>query len=261
MGSYNSQYQSYYSTLQRGNRNRQYGNRVPSKGNARTLNKNFLVRRLFQELIGVLCLFLIVLICKIVKTPQTIQFYGYCKNVVSYNYDYKSLYQSVRNVNINELSSSIEDYIDKLKSDITGEKTIKEKVISEFIPPLNGKIISAFGNRVNPVTKKSEFHYGVDIEAAVGTEVKSCSGGYVKFIGEDDTLGKYVLIDHGIGIETKYADLKEIKVKKDDKVKEGDTIALSGNGGESASPQLHFELLYMGESKNPEEYIRLTYIP
>lgn len=256
MGSYNSQYQSYYSALQRGRRN----GRNYSKGTSKAFDKNFFVKRMLQELIGVLCLFFVVLICKAVKVQQTTEFYDYCKKMVVYNYDYKALFDSAKKVNINELNDTIENYIDKLKSQITGEKTIKEKVYSEFEPPLQGKTVSGFGSRTNAISGKGEVHDGIDFNVPEGTEVRSCSSGTVKYTGEDKTLGKYIIIDHGMGIETKYASLKEIKVKKDDKIKEGDVVALSGGSGESSSPHLHFELLYMGECKNPEEYIKLEAI-
>lgn len=70
-------------------------------------------------------------------------------------------------------------------------------------------------------------------------------------------MGNYILIDHGDGIETKYGHLKEIKVKKGDVVKAGSIIALSGNTGKSTAPHLHFEFLYMGENKDPKEFIAI----
>lgn len=65
------------------------------------------------------------------------------------------------------------------------------------------------------------------------------------------------MIDHGEGIETKYGHLNLLSVKKGIEVKKGEVIGKSGNTGKSTGPHLHFELLYMGESKNPEDYIAI----
>ncbi|MDP4087646.1 MAG: M23 family metallopeptidase [Bacillota bacterium] len=258
MGSYNSQYQSYYASIQKAGRGRQHTGRLSGGNKTRTLNKNLLMRRVLQELIGVFSLFLIVLICKAINTPQTLGFYNYCKNTVKYSFDYKALYYNVKDLDIDKLSSEVEDYIDKLKSGITGGKTIKETVSGEFNLPASGKIIKSYGDKSNSGDGENSFHYGVDISVPEGTEIKSCSTGAVKLIGEDEVTGKFILIDHGMGIETKYACLKDIRVNKNDEVKRGEVIALSGSSPESASTHLHFELMYMGENENPEEYINFV---
>jgi murein DD-endopeptidase MepM/ murein hydrolase activator NlpD len=260
MGSYNSQYQSYYASLLKSRRNNPYNRGTSASKSSEPFDKNRLMKRMLRELIGVFCLIIIVLACKIIKTPQTISVYNYCKEIVSYNYDYKAAFENLKSVNLQELSGKIQDYIENVKSGITGEETIKEKIGREFSAPLQGNIISGYGTRIDPVTNNNTFHYGVDIDAAEGTEVLSCNAGVVKFIGEDDILGKYIVIDHGIGVETKYANLKEITVENGMAVDDGEVIAFSGSSPEENIPQLHFELLYMGENKNPEEYIRLTYI-
>ena len=52
--------------------------------------------------------------------------------------------------------------------------------------------------------------------------------------------------------------LNEILIKKEDVVKKSQIIAKSGNTGKSTGPHLHFELLYMGENKNPNDYFSTT---
>lgn len=260
MGSYNSQYQSYYSSLAKSRRNNPYSRGTPSSKSSNPLDKSRLMKRVFRELIGVFCLVIIVLVCKIIKTPETNSIYTYCKDIVNYNYDYNTALEGLKGLDLQEVSSKIQDYIDNAKSQITGEDSFKDKISSEFIAPVQGEIISGYGSRLDPATDSNTFHYGVDIAVSEGSEVKCSASGVVKFIGEDDILGKYITIDHGIGVETKYANLKEIKVENGDSVESGEVIALTGAGYETKTLALHFELLYMGENKNPEEYIRLTYI-
>lgn len=73
---------------------------------------------------------------------------------------------------------------------------------------------------------------GINIEAEVGTEVKSCAVGEVKEVSNTVEDGNYVLIAHANGISTKYSNLsKDIKVNIGDKVTEETVI---GEVGESS---------------------------
>ncbi|WP_163194214.1 M23 family metallopeptidase [Clostridium thermarum] len=260
MGSYNSHYQSYYASLMKNRRNNSYYRGTSTSKGSNPFDRTKLAKRILRELTLVFCLFLLVLACKTIKTPETTNVYNYCKEIVNYNFDYKAAIESLKDMDLQELSVKIQDYMEDVKSSITGEETIKEKINREFSSPLQGKVVSGYGTRIDPVTNNSTFHYGVDIDAAVGTEVKSCSDGVVKSIGEDEILGKYIVIDHGIGVETKYANLEEVTVENGAAVNSGEVIGFSGADPRTNIPQFHFELLYMGENKDPEEYIRLTYI-
>jgi murein DD-endopeptidase MepM/ murein hydrolase activator NlpD len=169
-------------------------------------------------------------------------------------------FESLKTVDLREVSGKVQDYIDNIKAGLTGEESFKEKISKEFIVPTEGDIISGYGTRLDPDTNNNVFHYGVDINAQEGAEVKCSSDGVVKFIGEDETLGKYIIIDHSIGIETKYCNLKEIWVENGAGITSGEVIASVGSSAETKTPHLHFELLYMGENKNPEEYINFASI-
>lgn len=261
MGSYNSQYQSYYASLSKSRRNNPYSRGASSSSNSNPLARNRIVKRIFRELVGVFCLLIIILACKVVKTPETIEVYNYCKDIVNYNYDYKAAFESIKTVNLQEVSGKIEDYIENIKAQITGEQTYKDKINNEFIIPVQGEVTLGYGTTKNPETDSNIFHYGIDIATEENAKVVSSSEGVVKFIGEDAALGKYLIIDHGIGIETKYGNLKDIKVENGAGVAAGEVIAEVGSSAETETPHLHFELLYMGENKDPEEYINFMSIP
>ena len=135
---------------------------------------------------------------------------------------------------------------------------LEDKIKKEFILPIEVTETSAFGYRKDPITKKNKLHSGIDIDAKMNTDVKASFSGKIKECSEDSEQGKYILIDHGNGLETKYCHLNEILIKKEDVVKKSQIIAKSGNTGKSTGPHLHFELLYMGENKNPNDYFSTT---
>lgn len=78
----------------------------------------------------------------------------------------------------------------------------------------------------------------------------------IQNIKEDNLLGKTVDIKHNNEIISIYQSLGEVKVKKDDVVKQGDIIGKSGtsNFSKDLGDHLHFELIYKGQAVNPEEY-------
>lgn len=259
MGSYRYQYQNYYKSLV----NKKYSpnksaNSFTKSNSVQNNSSSKILNRLLRELVGVFCLLLIVLLCKIVKVPWTTEVYRYCRFIVDYSYDYNEIYSRITNLNMEEISGTIHSYIDNLKSDITGENTIKETIGNSFVEPVEGKIIRPYGESVDSSTDKKTFHYGIDIEIPIDTEIKSCADGTVKYVGEDKEYGKYIIIDHGLGVESKYANLKEMKVEVGKSVKSGDIIATSGSDYESQVPHLHFELIYMADNKDPQEYLKFS---
>lgn len=139
------------------------------------------------------------------------------------------------------------------------KKTVPIQPASDWILPVNGKIVSKFGDVVDGDTND-----GIDIKAALGTPVKAASSGTVVFAGEgrglDPGYGKTVLIKHASGddVVSSYTHLNDIKVKNGAKVATGDVIGSVGQTGDVSEPKLHFEITE-GEgaiSVNPSKYIK-----
>ena len=63
-------------------------------------------------------------------------------------------------------------------------------------------ITSPYGYRVHPILKTKRFHNGADLSAPAGTSVKAAHHGRVKRSAKDSISGRYVLLDHGFGIQT-----------------------------------------------------------
>jgi murein DD-endopeptidase MepM/ murein hydrolase activator NlpD len=248
MGSYNSQYESYYSTLV--NKRRNYGGygNGRNKSSSFKLDGNFFLKRLIRGLIGVFILFIFVITCKLIVTPQTEAAYKYSKEVLNQNYDYTVTLDGIKNFNFIGFEEKTMDWMENIKAKLTGGQTLKDKLKDSFMLPVEGAII-------DPAYNGKSDNAGIDIDVKEGTEVFCAYEGRVKDFGEDIQLGKYIIIDHGAGIETKYAHLSEILVKGEDSITKGDIIAKSGSTGNTTAPHLHFELLYMGENKSPQDYL------
>jgi murein DD-endopeptidase MepM/ murein hydrolase activator NlpD len=89
---------------------------------------------------------------------------------------------------------------------------------------------------------KSGFHNGVDFGIPSGTSVMAAADGKVIAIGNNGryAYGRYIAVDHGNGLVTMYGHLSSVTKKLGDRVKRGDTIAKSGNSGNSTGPHVHF---------------------
>ena len=123
------------------------------------------------------------------------------------------------------------------------------------IRPATGWTTSRFGYRISPFTGRREFHKGFDIANRKGTPIIATANGTVTFTGKKGSYGNIVVIDHGHGMVTRYGHTDKILVKRGDKVKRGDSIALVGNTGRSTGPHVHYEVHLNGIPVNPEKYI------
>ena len=70
------------------------------------------------------------------------------------------------------------------------------------------------------------------------------------------TYGILVMIDHGHGVETRYAHLSRVAVRVGQRVARGDIIGYSGNTGNSTGPHLHFEIRRNGVALDPLDFLR-----
>lgn len=147
-----------------------------------------------------------------------------------------------RALSLQELVNQLEDKSTKLSS-------------SPAIWPTQGWMTSRFGTRVSPFTGKRQFHAGIDIAGATGTDVLATANGKVVYAGKKGPMGNTVILDHGFGLRTHYGHNKEVTVKKGEKVVRGQVIALLGSTGRSTGPHLHYTVELNGKAVNPLDYI------
>lgn len=115
--------------------------------------------------------------------------------------------------------------------------------------PVQGVISSNFGMR------GGRPHEGLDIAAPHGTEIRAVAAGTVVYADSAGTYGLLVRIDHGNGIETRYAHASRLLVKPGDYVTANQVIARVGSTGRSTGPHLHFEVRVGGEAVDPIKWL------
>lgn len=99
-------------------------------------------------------------------------------------------------------------------------------------------------------------HHGVDIAVASGTAVFASEAGTVVSSGWIRGYGYQVLLDHGNGLQTRYAHNSKLLAAKGQSVTRGQPIALVGSTGRSTGPHIHFEVYAHGARVNPFRYLR-----
>jgi murein DD-endopeptidase MepM/ murein hydrolase activator NlpD len=104
-----------------------------------------------------------------------------------------------------------------------------------WIWPVEGKMTDVFGTREGK-------HFGIDVAAPTGTDVRTVADGEVMKSYRSESYGNVVFVKHTNGYETVYAHLHTRDVKEGDNVKAGEIIGTLGNTGQSSGPHLHFEV-------------------
>ena len=112
-------------------------------------------------------------------------------------------------------------------------------------------VSSYYGYRVHPIFGDKNYHMGLDIGIAEGTEILAGHDGRVMTAAYDSGYGNYVVLDDGNGLVSKYAHCSSLLVSAGQTVQVGDVIALVGNTGNSTGPHLHLEIIMNGQYLNP----------
>jgi murein DD-endopeptidase MepM/ murein hydrolase activator NlpD len=137
---------------------------------------------------------------------------------------------------------------------------LKQTVLKLTLPTLYPVDVpyrsSSYGWRHDPILGIRAFHSGLDFSAAQGEPIRATADGRVKTVGRGPDYGKYVVIDHGDRLETRYAHASKILVNEGDLVQREDVIGLVGNTGRSTGPHLHYEIRYNNRSLDPRQYLK-----
>lgn len=130
----------------------------------------------------------------------------------------------------------------KLSREAFAQWSDKEEVPLQFSTPVTGRLSSPFGLRRFFNDQARAPHSGLDIAAPQGTPVLAPAAGTVIETGEYYFNGNSVFIDHGQGLVSMYCHLETIKVKKGDKIAQGELVATVGMTGRATGPHLHWSV-------------------
>lgn len=186
-------------------------------------------------------------------------------------------YDQMARMTNSQLASELSFKVDQLEKELyiqaksydeltalTKSQELRMENIPAIQPVLNRdlkRVASGWGYRIHPIYHTKKFHYGMDFSAPTGTEVYATGNAKVEYVGWKQGYGNTVILDHGFGYQTLYGHLYKGLVRKGQKVKRGDVIALVGNTGQSVGPHLHYEVHINGKPVDPRNYYFIDLSP
>ena len=181
-----------------------------------------------------------------------------------------SYYEQITSMTNNQLAADLTLKVDVLEKELYVQSKSYDEIIEmaktreirmENIPAIQPvlnkdltRVASGYGVRIDPVYHVRKFHQGMDFTAPTGTEVFATGNARVSFVGWRQGYGNTVILDHGFGYQTVYAHLYKSLVRKGQKVRRYDIIALVGNTGKSTGPHLHYEVRLNDRPVDPRNY-------
>lgn len=141
--------------------------------------------------------------------------------------------------NVESNFKTYEEAVEGVNQMVEDAKYIKEHF--KLKHAISGTVTSIFGVRESDNEIVTSYHSGIDVAANKGTDICAAIGGEVITASTDTAYGKYIMIKTD-NMVTLYAHCSELKVKKGQKVNQGEVIAKVGSTGWSTGPHLHFEI-------------------
>lgn len=139
--------------------------------------------------------------------------------------------------------------------------TLQDGVIAvpSEAPIRNAALTSGFGVRSDPFGRGRAMHAGIDFAGPIGTPIYATADGVVSEAAfNSGGYGNLIKIDHGRGIETRYAHLHRMMVRAGERVRRGQLIGQMGSTGRSTGSHLHYEVRIDGRAVNPIPFMRST---
>ena len=189
---------------------------------------------------------------------------GTSKNIVKKVYKKEYKIQKIEGLPKKQVTPPKEFY-ERIRSDnkLIGQARSVNSNLSYFanefkIPIKNTIITGVYGSQriLNGIPKSP--HYGLDFAAKEGTEIKAMLDGVVT-LSEIDLYytGGTVIFDHGHGVSTLYMHMKDIFVKKGQKIKQGEVIGTVGKTGRSTGAHLDIRLNWFDVKLDPASVLKL----
>ena len=127
-----------------------------------------------------------------------------------------------------------------------------------FKLPIDSPMTSPFGTKRMYNGEERNFHGGLDLKAAVGTEIHAPQDGIVILAKDLYFTGNTVMLDHGYGVISLYAHMSKVRVKEGQRVKLGELLGLSGATGRVSGPHLHWTIYIHKIKVNPLTFMKVV---
>ncbi len=126
-------------------------------------------------------------------------------------------------------------------------------------PVRTAAFTSGYGVRSDPFRGAAAMHAGIDLAGPTGTPIHATADGIVREAAwNNGGYGRLIKIDHGRGIETRYAHLSSMSVSPGQRVTRGQVIGRMGSTGRSTGSHLHYEVRIDGRAVNPIPFMKST---
>lgn len=130
--------------------------------------------------------------------------------------------------------------------------------IPSMTPVASYRLTSTYGTRSDPFRGSRRMHNGIDMAGPIGTPIYATADGVVGRAQWVGGYGRYVEINHGGGMQTRYGHLSEYIVAPNQRVTRGQLIGRMGSTGRSTGSHLHYEVRIDGRPVNPVPFMTST---
>jgi len=124
--------------------------------------------------------------------------------------------------------------------------------------PVEGRVTSSFGVRIDPFNGEGAYHSGVDIDSCFGCPVIAPAAGIVIYADQMGGYGRMLVLDHGNGITTRFGHLSGFAVRPGQFARRGERIGYVGQSGRATGSHVHYEVRVQDAPVNPYKYLRTT---
>lgn len=130
--------------------------------------------------------------------------------------------------------------------------------LPDLEPMVAARMTSGFGMRKHPITGQIVPHRGIDMVSDEDRTVLAAGAGQVTFADRRGRYGNFVVVDHGLGVETRYAHLQRIDVAEGEFVEKGQALGVMGDTGRTTGLHLHYEVRFAGKHVDPQSMLEVA---
>lgn len=122
--------------------------------------------------------------------------------------------------------------------------------------PARGRISGVYGSQRILNGEPRRPHFGLDIAAPAGTDVRAPADGLITMTHPDMYFsGGTIILDHGLGLSSTFLHLSKILVETGTFVKQGDVIGQIGATGRASGPHLDWRMNWLDKRVDPQPLV------